>query len=97
MKELYTELTQSTLSIDLRSDCQSLIDNTRSMSISVTEKRLTSDMWALREAKQCGEIRSLEHVPTNLMFADGLTKPRQDLREMLKMLMNGKVIDQTKQ
>jgi hypothetical protein len=48
--------------------------------VQVLEKRLTNELWALREALKHKEIRSMAHVPTELMIADGLTKDTPKLR-----------------
>jgi hypothetical protein len=62
------------------STCQSLAASTKSLRVQVLEKRLTNELWALREALKHKEIRPLEYVPTELMIADGLTKDAPKLR-----------------
>ena len=66
--------------LHMKTDCQSLVDSTRSLRIQVTERRLSAEVWALREALEAKEITSLEHVPTEAMIADGLTKIQPKLR-----------------
>lgn len=77
--------------LDTRTDCKSLEDSTRSLRIQATEKRLYNEIWALREALETGEIRSLCHIPTSLMVADGLTKIQPKLRSRITSAMQGRV------
>ncbi len=60
-----------------------------SLSISVKEKRLTSDICALREALANGDIDEITHVPTKSMVADGLTKTNATLKDNIVFVMNG--------
>ncbi len=89
MMELYKELTTHQLPIDLRTDCQSLVDNINSLRVQVEEKRLTAEMWALRNAYTNGEIRDFTHVSTQDMIADGLTKDKPELIQHLTNTMKG--------
>jgi hypothetical protein len=68
---------------------QSLAASTKSLRVQVLEKRLTNELWALREALKHKEIRSLEHVPTELMIADGLTKDAPKLRTAILQANQG--------
>jgi hypothetical protein len=75
--------------IDIRTDCASLVDSTRSLRIQATEKRLYNEIWTLREALESGELRSLEFVESSMMVADGLTKVQPKLRYGLVACMKG--------
>ncbi len=95
---LFTEVTtgyrpndQHQMPIDLRTDCESLVASTKSLRIQATERRLYGEIWALREALDNSEIRTLKHVPTALMLADGLTKIQPKLRNKLINAMGGYV------
>ena len=86
---LLKELIGKELPLRMRTDCKSLVDNLHSLRQRVTEWRLMSEMWALREAIEAKEIESLDHVPTTRMIADGLTKPDPKLRNMICRAMEG--------
>jgi len=92
LKELLKEMTQQQLRTELRTDCFSLVENMQSLRIQVTEKRLTADMWALRNAYSQGEIQDFQHVPTKFMIADGLTKSKPDLKANIVKAMQGNLV-----
>jgi hypothetical protein len=78
-----------TTRLDLKTDCMSVKDSVRSLRIHATEKRLYPDIHALREAIETGEVRSIQHIPTELMVADGLTKPAPKLKAPIIQAMKG--------
>ena len=82
-------MTGKRLDIDLRTDCKSLVDNTESMSVTVAEKRLMSEIWCLREAIKIKDVQGIKHIPTKFMIADGLTKPKTALKEPIIEAMQG--------
>ena len=93
---LFAEMTtgvqvRNEIPIDLRTDCENLVANTKSLRIQATEKRLYGEIWALREALESSEIRTFKHVPTVLMVADGLTKIQPKLRFKLLSAIGGQV------
>jgi hypothetical protein len=98
---LYKEFTKIAIPVDMLTDCQSVVDNTRSLKISTTSKRNIVDVHEIREALENGEIRSLSHVSNTEMVADGLTKTRHSLKQPLIDLTYGSLqvphIDQTEQ
>ena len=78
--------------LHMRTDCKSLVEATRSLRQQVRERRLTAELWALREALDMGEITSLEHTSTTKMIADGLTKSDPKLRTTLRQAMAGELL-----
>ena len=89
MRMLYQELTAKPAELHMRTDCNSVVENTQSLRVQVTEKRLTTDVWMLRQALVRGEITSLAWVDTSLMLADGLAKPSETLRTPIVKAMKG--------
>ena len=75
----------------MKTDCNSLIDSMKSLRVQATEKRLCGEIWALREAISSKEISSMDHVPTGLMIADGLTKIQPKLRIVLLQACAGHI------
>ena len=86
---LIQEMIGQKLEVDLRTDCKSLVDNMNSLRVQVSEKRLTAEMWTLRNAKDQKEINSFLHIGTDSMLADGLTKSKPQLRVKLTDTMYG--------
>ena len=78
--------------IHLRCDAMSVVEAvTFSLRQQVREKRLTPDLWALREAIATFEIASMEHVPTAYMIADGLTKYNNRAAQLITNAMRGTI------
>ena len=75
--------------IDMKTDCESLVGHVKSLRNHPTEKRLCGDINMIREAITTGEIRSLQHIPTEYMVADGLTKVFHRLRKALTTAQEG--------
>jgi hypothetical protein len=92
---LIKEMTGADVPLHMRTDCKSLIQNLDSLRLQAKEKRLTTEMWALREAFDLDEIATYEHVPTTYMIADGMTKEGtragRKVRDMVVDAMNGKI------
>jgi len=78
--------------LDLLTDCQSVVDHVRSLRMHTKERRLFGDVFCLREAIALGEIRSISHINTEHMLADGLTKNDPKLKAMLLRAMAGTVM-----
>jgi hypothetical protein len=89
LKKLLCEIHKGEIKVKIKSDCMSLVDSLGSLRQQVQEKRLTQDLWALRQAVETKEIYSIEHIPSQLMVADGLTKPKEPLRAGLRLAMKG--------
>jgi hypothetical protein len=93
---LIQEMTGRDVPLHMRTDCKSLIQNLDSLRLQAKEKRLTTEMWALREAFDMDEIATYEHVPTSFMIADGMTKEGaragRRVRDMVVDAMNGKIL-----
>ena len=69
-----------------------MVENiTLSLRQQVREKRLTADLWALREAIANGDITSLCHVPTTHMIADGLTKTKDGEQKLIAAVLRGHI------
>ena len=71
-----------------------MVENiTLSLRQQVREKRLTADLWMLREAIADGALTSLKHTPTKYMLADALTKTKVDANAniMLHDVMSGTI------
>ena len=71
------------------SDCQSVVDNTKSLRLQVREKSLTRYMYYVRDMLKRSEIDELIHVPTSHMLADGLTRKSPKGRQALATAMQG--------
>ena len=78
--------------LDMKTDCQSLVSHVKSMRNQPTEKRLCGDIFAIREAIITGELRSVQHIPTANMLADGLTKNHPNLRQAIIDACKGHVV-----
>ena len=91
LKGLLLEMTDLSISIDMLTDCQSLVDSLKSLRLRPKEKRLTVELSLLKEAQQNNDVRSIRHIPTGLMIADGLTKDQSKLRLNLCKLLGGSV------
>ena len=94
--QLYHEVRCDLKTIDLHQFCDglSVVENiTLSLRQQVREKRLTADLWMLREAIAYGALTSLRHVPTTYMIADALTKTKVDTNAnlMLYAIMQGHI------
>lgn len=81
VRSLFDEICNGTIStqtqqtpLDLKTDCDSYVKKVKSLSNAMLEKRLCTEIYAMREAITTFEVRSLQHVSTKLMIADGLTK-----------------------
>ena len=72
-----------TTPLDLKTDCESFVTHVKSLRNHPTEKRLVGEINMMRESITRGEIRSLQHVPTEFMIADGLTKDHHRLRKAI--------------
>ena len=70
-------------------DCQSLVDHLRSLKNTCTEKRLEKEVQILKAAVHTGEVTRWQHVPTELMMADGMTKSAPRLRVLIITAMRG--------
>ena len=57
----------------------------------VRERRLTPDLWLLRESIANGEIETMEHCPGKFMVADGMTKYTVQGRQVVTQAMIGKI------
>ena len=89
---LYEELTGEKTHLHMRTDCRSLVESLGSLRQGVTEKRLMSELWAIKEPIDLGEIEAMAHVPTSAMAADGMTKTTPSLRRAVVSVMNGQLI-----
>ena len=94
--QLYQEVRCDLESIDLHQFCDglSVVENiTLSLRQQVREKRLTADLWMLREAIADGTLTALRHVPTEFMIADALTKVKVDSNAILMLhdAMEGRI------
>ena len=87
IRDLFAEISGSRLQIQAFTDCKSVEENSRSLRLQVTERRLTNYMWTLREMLEQREIKPLAHVPSEDMLADGLTKRHAGRREVLRRLL----------
>ncbi len=56
------------------------------------EKKLFGAVDMLREAVKVSEVRSVQHVKTEFMVADGLTKPSHKLKGAIFDAMDGCLI-----
>ena len=74
IRDMLWEMTMVRVPVVMKTDCLSLRDAVHSLSNVTGERRLTIDVYALREALRTSEVVSLSHVsgPDNL--SDGLTK-----------------------
>jgi hypothetical protein len=95
LRNLWDELLgqpYQTTALDCKTDCQSVVDVVKSLRVHCTEKRLYLDVDTLREAVETGELRSLQHIASELMPADGLTKPQPKLKAAIIDVMAGHVL-----
>jgi hypothetical protein len=88
---LIEEITNHPIPVDMLTDCQSLVDKTRSLKVSVEEKRNLVDIHAIREAIESLQIRSLSHIGNQEMIADGLTKTTPKLKPPILKMMQGSI------
>ena len=91
---LYHEFRPDLKKVDLHLKCDALsvVENiTLSLRQQVREKRLTADLWALREAIANGDITSMTHTPTGFMIADGLTKTKDSKQMLIAAVMQGRI------
>ena len=79
----------SIIPVDLKSDCESFVSHVKSLSNGVAEKRLVAEIHAIRESLTRGEIRSIQHISTKDMVADGMTKYAPKLRKPLVDAIGG--------
>ena len=86
------EMTGLELPIDMYTDCQSLVDSLSSLRLRPKEKRLTVELSLLREAQNNKQVRSISHISTKFMLADGLTKDELRLRKTLCDAISGTVV-----
>jgi hypothetical protein len=94
MSKLWKEFRpeRPSIPVHLRCDAMSVVEAvTFSLRQQVREKRLTPDLWALREAIATFEIASMEHVPTAFMIADGMTKYNNRSAQLITDAMPGVV------
>lgn len=90
LKHLLQDCFEDIIDLDMKTDCQSLVDSMNSLRQQCTEKRLTAELWSIREAiSETQDIRSLTHVSTKQMIADGLTKTSFKLKQPLTQAMQG--------
>jgi hypothetical protein len=78
--------------LDIKTDCQSVLDHLKSLRMFCEEKKLFGAVDMLREAVKVSEIHSVQHVKTEFMVADGLTKPTPSLKGLLIDALNGSII-----
>jgi hypothetical protein len=78
-----------TIALDIKTDCKSLLDHLKSLRMYCEEKKLFGAVDMLREAVKVSEVRSVQHVKTEHMVADGLTKPSYKLKGAIIDAMNG--------
>ncbi len=95
VRDMYDELKNGKQTkrspLDLMTDCQSVVDHVRSMRMHTKERRLFGDVFCLREAILLQEMRSINHIDTEHMLADGLTKGDAKLKDALLRAMAGTV------
>ena len=91
ISNILQELNDKHFHVDLKTDCMSLVDSMRSLRLQHTEKRLSGLVMLLREAIQNGDVRSIQHVPTSLMIADGMTKSHPKLKQDILACMKGEI------
>ena len=65
---------------NVRTDCQSLVNNVHSYRQTVSQKTMIPDLNALHELLVLGDVSSLEYTPSRLNTSDGMTKPEGDRR-----------------
>ena len=73
----------------IRTDCQDVIDHLRSLRNTCSEKRLNKEVHLLRSSVTTGEVSIYQHVRSESMMADGLTKESPKLREPIIRAMRG--------
>ena len=73
-------------------DCQSIIDHLRSLRNACTEKRLEKEIYLMKDAILSDELLRWQHVPSEFMMADGMTKDAPKLKEKIILGMRGKLI-----
>ena len=88
-RDLFAEMLGQPLPISVFTDCLSIVENSRSLRLQVTERRLTSYMWMLRDILERGDIKPLVHVSTRQQLADGLTKRSPMRRNLLRKALDG--------
>ena len=88
---MFTEVTGQEPSLDMLTDCKSVVDNSRSLKITITSNKHKTDMFALREALERNEIRTLSHISRQDMIADGLTKDAYNLKQVIIQAMKGSI------
>jgi hypothetical protein len=87
LKNLCEEIFQVKTSLNLRTDCLSLVSNLNSMRTQIKEKRLLNEVYVLKEAWEMSEIQDYQFIPTKYMIADGLTKTDVSLKELITKSM----------
>lgn len=95
LRNLYHELRTGLkeVKLHLRSDCMGVVQVVAfSLRQQARERRLTPDLWVIREAIATSSITSLEHVPTKSMVADGLTKYGCKPAQAIKRAMRGLIL-----
>ena len=76
--------------LDIFTDSQDVIDHLRSLRNTCTERRLEKEVHLLRSAIETEEVTSWQHIPSELMMADGMTKDYHPLKRNIVLAMGGK-------
>ena len=93
IRDMIRSVTRVNLRVVVKTDCESYRSAVHSLSNVRKEKRLTLDVYAMREALRTGQIFSVSHVKSDQNNADGLTKHSKSTAVILYELAAGKVRD----
>lgn len=74
ISKILSQLVQIEVPLDVKTDCNSIVDHLYSLNPKVTEKRLLIDILIIRQAIQAKEIRNVSWICTKSQLADSLTK-----------------------
>jgi len=88
LKSLLQHWLDMPIRMRLKSDCNSLVTSMKKIDPESTEKRLKLDLLSLKEDIESGELEELEWVPTDIMYADTLTKHMDAIDILTAMWQN---------
>ena len=90
VKAMAMEVFGQELDTHLRCDALSVVKHVHSLRQQPTERRLSADIDAIREALQENVLTTFEHVPGRYNVSDGLTKGGHNLKASILLAMEGK-------
>eukprot|EP00392_Amoebophrya_sp_AT5.2_P019237 g19997.t1 len=87
LRRLVENVMQVVVPLYIFTDCASIIDHVSTSNVNLTSKRLQIDIAVLREALDLGLITNLVHCPSELNYADELTKAKNENHSEIEKAM----------